>query len=346
MGIVIELTRRTATAYYISDGREEMAQVPIKKLVPRLVKNIKKQIDTEETGTLLTPMLPPGVRMYQSYGETEIVVCEQSPQMRTIKWGQPPFDKEQVTYKVATPYVVYFFPFYKGVLQNEARIFYRTEPLKSLDDKLFLPNVTHCQYYINSTSSIGRICFEGKGNFQRPEEMSSAIDVAMSNFWDSSFQVYWGESRRGGFSMCPKVYARKKGSTFLGRPKFWEKRSLKNPLFVLDEKLWIDTSIDVNYILTAMRGQRASNNKYYYCDHVESISNVMQSIIEEEKEAERKKQEEQEEQERLQEEEKARRREEEARRMTQATPYQTTEIPEQTTVTVTPETQNTEQAIS
>lgn len=160
-------------------------QVPVDQLQSALVDMMPKK-GTEIT----TPALPVGARFFVRKGGYEYYVIEQPPQKRVMVTGgdtTPGWFKGKKTQLYGMPYVIFVIQVPEGATQVTPgfRVFFRTEPLNSLDDPLLiapLPNL----------DDRGTICV---GSTPAAQGMTTryAIEEVIANFWGSQFR-YGGQS--------------------------------------------------------------------------------------------------------------------------------------------------------
>jgi hypothetical protein len=95
----------------------------------------------------LPDAIPDGVRFIRRQGDAEVVVLEEPPAVRTVRWlhddSPAPFGPRATyqTARLAFPYVVMVLGLSGGALTGRGQCFYRVAPLRDLADSLFLPNL-------------------------------------------------------------------------------------------------------------------------------------------------------------------------------------------------------------
>jgi hypothetical protein len=95
----------------------------------------------------LPDALPEGTRFVRRRGDTVVLVLEDHPQVRTVRWlmdDSPEAKGRGATYhtpRLAFPFVVMVVAFYRGSLTGVQELFYRTSPLRHPDDGLGRPNM-------------------------------------------------------------------------------------------------------------------------------------------------------------------------------------------------------------
>lgn len=161
----------------------------------------------KETG-VITPVLPLGCRLFSQKGDRTMFVIEQAPTTRQVELNGK--------WKLALPYVVFVVVFSgAAVSTGECKIFYRTSPLGSGDDKICRPNL--CNTYQD-----GRIC---TGNVRvSGDTLAQKAEAFVAGFWGSQFN--WdlaGENFNPAAQNFPQVRSL----------EVWQEESAKNPLFPL-----------------------------------------------------------------------------------------------------------------
>ena len=167
---------------------------------------------TELTTTQLqlTPRLPTGCRFWLRAGanDRQVFVVEQAPMRRTIEYHtNRRGGAEPVTHRLALPYVVFVVSAYGEHIEGLAN-FFRTSPIRSLDDPLFhscLPN----------TSDDGLVCL---GTVRvGGATVGERVDALIGAFWASRFNQ---DLRRHPLP-------------FSGGFRSWAARSRRDPLAAL-----------------------------------------------------------------------------------------------------------------
>jgi hypothetical protein len=162
---------------------------------------------TKESG-ITTPILPLGCRFYSARGECSVFVIEQAPTTRTLEW-----DGRR---KLSFPYVIFVVVFSgSAVSTGECRVFYRTSPLGSGDDKLLRPNL--CNTYQDGRICTGDVRVSGDTLAQKAESFVSA-------FWRSRFN--W-DLNHNNWEPCAQRFPQVRSL------ETWQAESEKNPLFPL-----------------------------------------------------------------------------------------------------------------
>lgn len=147
-------------------------------------------------------LLPTGCRFHVTDGITTFFVTEHLPQVRTVQWdaeedrnnlcidedgagARRRFDPEQRTFALAFPYVVMVHEF-NNDQYVDCYCFYRTKPLRSVDDMLYepnLPNVFGLAWGYTQYS----VCFPKEAIRVRGRTLAEKVEDAELVFWGSAF---------------------------------------------------------------------------------------------------------------------------------------------------------------
>ncbi len=208
------------------DGKEALS-IPLPEFLARLA---------DRTDQLaLTEPIPEGMRFIQRRGNATVVVLEEKPQVRTVRWladdSPVPFGKGAVyrTVRLAFPFVVFVIVFNDGRLTGVQQCFYRVEPIGSLDDMLYFPNLYNCARtppgrgplmeswlcLVNLNADLGRLSWAGR------------LQQVHQHIWGGGFnrssEVHEGNS----------LWQTMKPDPRLSTVDRWAEESLKDPFFVL-----------------------------------------------------------------------------------------------------------------
>ncbi len=162
------------------------------------------------TQVQLSPRLPTGCRFWVRAGTTDraVFVAEQAPMRRTIEYhASRRHDSEPTSYRIALPYVVFVVSTTGEQIEGLATYF-RTAPLRSLDDQLScstLPNTND-----DGIVCLGSVRISGATVGER-------VDALIGAFWASRFNQ---DLRRHPLP-------------FSGGFRSWASRSRRDPLAAL-----------------------------------------------------------------------------------------------------------------
>jgi len=172
-------------------------------------------------------IFPDNTKYYKKIGAYDIFIIEEKPSMRLLTFQKSllhgcrlpnerktPWDGNIQCY-VSLPYVVFAFVFFeRSSLSEYFTVFYRTEPLRSMDDYLCesnLPNVSN-----------GKVCL-GDFSLSPSSTLASKVEFLIQHFWSSSFN----EDIRTQYYKMTKIEPK---LTTLAE---WIKNSADDPAFVL-----------------------------------------------------------------------------------------------------------------
>jgi hypothetical protein len=179
----------------------------------------------------LSEAIPEGVRFIRRRGEVVVVVLEEKPQLRTVRWladeSSVPFGKGATyrTARLAFPFIVAAIAFRDGRLTGYQQCFYRTEPLAGLSDPLLLPNL------YNVADGYGQKCWLCLASLQTdlgPLSWGDRVREIRRHLWGAGFnrssEVHEGMSY---WTTLRKVDRR------FDTLDAWERASLEDPFFPL-----------------------------------------------------------------------------------------------------------------
>ena len=133
-----------------------------------------------------TPVLPEGTRLFARWRHTAVLVIEEPPQVRRVRWSAKTLKSEgsYTEHHLAFPFIVYLIGFYQTDF-DAMRIYFRTAPLRSEEDPLCLPNLWNVQA-AESPLARCRACLRG-----RPEGLNRPIGEQAAGliefFWATGF---------------------------------------------------------------------------------------------------------------------------------------------------------------
>jgi hypothetical protein len=200
-------------------------------------------------GAVMPEAIPEGVRFFRARGQVAIVVLEDAPQVRTVRWladdSPVPFGPGAVyrTARLAFPFVVTIVAFRAGGTTGYQQCFYRTEPLRTEADPLFFPNL------YNVADGYGQTCWLCLANMRRDlSKLTWADRVAVIR------NHLWG----AGFNQSSEVHegmsywqAMRKIDPRLNNLAAWEAASAADPFFPLTVK-WRPSGATVGQVIDTM----------------------------------------------------------------------------------------------
>jgi hypothetical protein len=135
-------------------------------------------------------MVPEGVRFVRWRGNAVVLVVEEKPQLRTVRWladeSSVPFGTGAVyrTARLAFPFIVSVLAFRDGGLTGFQQCFYRTAPLSRISDPLLLPNL------FNVAAGHGQLCWLCLANLQvdlKPLPWNDKLREIHRHVWGAGF---------------------------------------------------------------------------------------------------------------------------------------------------------------
>lgn len=185
-------------------------------------------------------LMPDNTRIYYRKGETEVLLQEFAPQIRLMRFMGSLAKREDseaecsegtsedvYSYSLALPYVVFIFKFQGGMFQD-VKCAFSDRPLKRLEEKPLRP------YFSNIDNTL-KVCL-GRDFDKKDLEKDNLTQQAafvLSHFWQSVFKDEWSQH----YWNCKSHF--KTNYENLASLEAWEKASLDNPLFVIEDAPWL-----------------------------------------------------------------------------------------------------------
>ena len=170
-----------------------------------------------------TPVLPEGTRLFARWRHTAVLVIEELPRVRRVRWSAKSLKSEgsYSEYQLAFPFIVYLVGFYQTDF-DAMRIYFRPAPLGSEGDALYLPNLWNVQA-AESPLARCRACLRG-----RPEGLGRPVGEQAAGliefFWATGFNQDIEENCFDrGTSRDPRI----------ATLEAWEAATRADPLFPL-----------------------------------------------------------------------------------------------------------------
>lgn len=133
-----------------------------------------------------TPVLPEGTRLFARWRHTAVLVIEEPPRVRRVRWSAKTLKSEgsYTEHHLAFPFIVYLVGFYQTDF-DAMRIYFRTTSLHGEEDALHLSNLWNVQA-AESPLARCRACLRG-----RPEGLSRPVGEQAAGliefFWATGF---------------------------------------------------------------------------------------------------------------------------------------------------------------
>jgi hypothetical protein len=213
-----------------------------------------------------TPVLPSGTRYYAKNGKNELVVIEQKPCVRSIRWSDMDlnsydsrFDKKL---NLAFPFVILEFHFY-GQSLYKARCYYRNSPINSLDDELCQSNLQNVDAGGNAFCLHPLMSMDGS-------PLIDQVDNLISEIWDGTFTANISHS---AFRHSRQIDSR------ISTIDAWAKYSRINPSFVL-EIPWNKTGINIRKMKEWFVGRQQAGQKENLFENTRQLADIMYRLKE------------------------------------------------------------------
>jgi hypothetical protein len=179
----------------------------------------------------LPDAIPEGVRFIRRRGDVVVLVLEEKPQVRTVRWlvdgSSVPFGAGAVyrQARLAFPFVVAVIAFRRGALTGYQQCFYRTAALGQASDELLCPNL------LNVAEAYGQKCWLCLAQLQ-----TDLMSLSWSEKVREIRRHLWG----AGFNRSAEMHEGMSywTSTRVSDPRVvtidaWERASLDDPFFPL-----------------------------------------------------------------------------------------------------------------
>lgn len=228
MDDVIEIVDNTARLIG-GDGSRQRASLR-QVALPDLLGGIASSFDSPQRDT--TIFLPAGARYVHVRGASTGVVVELPPEIRRVTWSPGKMEGGEVytSYWLAFPYTIHICIFYTikgdeayGGGLEEMRVYYRTAPLRSPDDPLYVPNLFNVQVDPALTSNC-RACLRGQPEDLENLPVADQVETLLNFFWETGFNL---DIESNGFERARGLDPR------ISSLEAWAEASQADPLFPL-----------------------------------------------------------------------------------------------------------------
>lgn len=199
----------------------------------------------KNSASVKTPILPPGTVFYEKRGKAEVIVLEERPVTRLTHWEGEYWEKDEPKeeFYLSFPYVILAILISKGTIVSSPDIpapaaFFRNQPVTSMKDSLCCTNLKNVGSE-QGAGAQGWLCIYPTR--WDAKNVIEAAEIVRENLWQSVFN-----NTMERFS----DYSRYAKST-TGEVEEWEKKTKKNPLFVLNTK-WHQEKTTVKTLVEKM----------------------------------------------------------------------------------------------
>ncbi|HYL82463.1 MAG TPA: hypothetical protein VEU07_16715 [Candidatus Acidoferrum sp.] len=170
-----------------------------------------------------TPILPAGTRLYVRWRHTAVLVIEEPPRVRRLRWSAKTLksEGEYSEHNLAFPFVVYLVGFHQDQFE-EMRVYFRPAPLLQEADLLYFPSLWNVQA-AESPLARCRACLRGRPEIlERP--MADQAATLIEFFWTAGFNR----------DIEDNCFDRARGrDPRIGSLEAWEAATTADPLFPL-----------------------------------------------------------------------------------------------------------------
>jgi len=180
--------------------------------------------DWEETNNVLE-VVPEGTRLLKTIGDMKLLVVEQKPVVRTVKFE---CELGNGYYRLAFPYVV----FLMWLKREQGRIYprslqvaYGRIPLKTLASSLYRPNLPNID--------ANFVCCVGRDAVYAPLDRIPQEDWSLSTIGNSIIEGFWGSTFNN--DIHDNFYAEARSDERLRNLAAWASESEKDPLFIVNK---------------------------------------------------------------------------------------------------------------
>jgi hypothetical protein len=238
MDLRIELTKDRAICW--QEGQAAFA-APLKDFVAA--------IGAQGDPLPLPEAIPDGVRFLRSRGPVTVLVMEDLPQVRTVRWladhSPAPFGNRAVyrSARLAFPFVIIVVAFRMGALTGYQQCYYRTSGLCTRSDQLLLPNL------YNVASGYRQQCWLCLANIRRdlgPLSWNDKVREIRRHMWAASFNKSSDVHEGNSFWQTMRGIDRRVQSL-----DAWEEASRQDPFFPLTVK-WRAAGCNVGDLIDGM----------------------------------------------------------------------------------------------
>lgn len=226
MDDVIEISGNKARLRGEDRQKAPLRQVALKDLLGGVASSFNSaQRDT-------TIFLPSGARYVHVRGASTGIVVELPPEVRRVTWSPSKMEGGEVytSYWLAFPYTIHICIFYTikgdeayGGGLEEMRVYYRTAPLRSPDDPLYVPNLFNVQVDPALTSNC-RACLRGQPEDLENLPVADQVETLLNFFWETGFNL---DIESNGFERASTLDPR------ISTLEAWAEASQADPLFPL-----------------------------------------------------------------------------------------------------------------
>lgn len=170
------------------------------------------------------PILQPNQsRLFYRKGNTDIMVIEEDPQVRTLRFNSS-FKDDRGSHNLALPYVVFIFRFIDEKF-TDVYCMFNDKPLGDLSERPMKPYLTNINHDL-------KVCL-GR-SFEMPSGLNynQVVHYVLNYFWGAEHSFEWDDHWNSNVEHFTRTDGR------LANLNNWVKATQDNPLFVIDDVQW------------------------------------------------------------------------------------------------------------
>ena len=206
-------------------------------------------------------LFPDHTRLYYRKGQREVTLQEYSPQVRVMSFKERLAQPDSVaatktkggktlTYALAVPYMEFIFMFDGGKFSN-VYVAFSDRPLKDLHEPILRP-------YLPNLDDKLRLCLGRDMDYTKLVQGNITQQVAyvLSHFWQTVYTDEWSVHYWENKSHFTKTDKRLKSL------EAWQKASIDNPLFVVEDVKWLKTGENFGTLVSRLFDSETIDTKF------------------------------------------------------------------------------------
>lgn len=209
---------------FLKRGESIVMRLPLAKVVQHLAQAQPRSAFPDGSP------IPDQVRYIHTRGDATLVVVELSPQVRRVRWVSETSlfrhgdETRYESVNLAFPFIVIPILFKEGALSGCQQLFYRTRPLSSEEDPLFLPNLLNVA---TAYDFLSWFCLKKMEDVSRLP-LGCQIEKVIEHLWGAGFNEsadshgsYWNRMRAA--KLDPRISSLES----------WARATEEDPLFMV-----------------------------------------------------------------------------------------------------------------
>jgi hypothetical protein len=215
---------------------KENSQATLAKFSHNLQRRLVEmcQVWVSSHGDGVVPVLPDNTKFYTKIANRTAVVIEHKPQVRSLVFSRALLDGcpdrgslsdsdrlSGMPCAVSLPYIVFTISFVENQF-HELRVNYRTQPLRSLNDKLYYTNLPN---FSNGDSKccLGSMYSQEVLATMRSQSVAEQVDRVIQSFYESVFNTDYSDYYKHATQTVPQ----------LKTLRHWIENTRRDPAFML-----------------------------------------------------------------------------------------------------------------